>query len=102
VNLSGMEHDRRPGSQGSHLQGLKFASQQQVPRIGWNETINETVGLLGMRISGADATANVLDDEQGSVWIRLNSLKAPASDDRAKIFHFGRDVQRCLPPSTSV
>src|SRR5262249_42537061 len=98
VSLARMEHDRCGcvGSQRKHLQGLELATDQQIARVGRDEAINKTVRLLGESINGAVGASNILDDDQCSMVVRLNSFIAALSNYSRQIFHSGRNIQRRL------
>src|SRR5262249_34073588 len=89
VGLARMEHDRCGciGSQRKHLQGLELATDQQIARVGRDEAINKTVRLLGEIINGAVGASNILDDDQCSMVVRLNSFIAALSNYSRQIFH---------------
>src|SRR5262249_36425871 len=78
---------------------LELASGLEIAPVVRHEAIDEAVRLAGA-IDGC--TADVLDDPEVSVGVRLNALVAAATKDAGEFLGFGRKANGRLPDATGV
>src|ERR1041385_9194118 len=91
-----MEHDCAGMRFGFHLQDLQLATDLEIRGIGGEETIDEAVGLLGVRESSPRFSACVFDQDEASPVVGLHAFVSGAPDNAGNIFNLGGNVQRGL------